>query len=59
MWIVDFPTLVIIIAAGMLLGVQGFSGFDAARVLFGEHTSLVFIAVGLSALWQLTRQRFQ
>ena len=59
MWIVDFPSLVLIIAAGFQLGVLGLFGFDAAAAIFGAYTKAAYIVAGLSAMWQLSRQRFR
>jgi uncharacterized membrane protein YuzA (DUF378 family) len=59
MWFLDFPSLVLIIAAGFQLGVLGIFGFDAAGAIFGAYTKAAYIVVGLSAMWQLSRQRFR
>ena len=59
MWFFDFPTLVLIIAAGFELGIQGIFGVDAAGAIFGPHERLAFALMGFSALWQLGRQRFR
>jgi uncharacterized membrane protein YuzA (DUF378 family) len=58
MWIMDFPSLVLIIAAGFQLGVLGLFGFDAAAAVFGAYTKAAYIVVGVCAIWQLFRQRF-
>ena len=58
MWIIDFPSLVFIIAAGLQLGALGLFGFDAAAAVFGAYTKAAYIVVGASAVWQLFRQRF-
>jgi uncharacterized membrane protein YuzA (DUF378 family) len=58
MWLIDFPTLVLIIVGGLDLGALGFFGFDAATAVFGPHTRIAYMAVGISAVWQLLRQRF-
>ena len=58
MWILDFPSLVFIIAAGIQLGVLGLFGFDAATAVFGAYTKAAYIVVGIGAIWQLFRQRF-
>jgi uncharacterized membrane protein YuzA (DUF378 family) len=57
MWILDFPTLVLIIAASLYLGILGLFGYDAAVMVFGAHVKFVFVLVGASAVWQLFRQR--
>ena len=56
-WI-DFPSLVLIIAAGIQVGLQAFFGWDAAGSLFGDYAWIVFQLMGISAIWQLCRQRF-
>jgi uncharacterized membrane protein YuzA (DUF378 family) len=58
MWIIDCPTLVLIIAAGFQLGLLGF-GVDAAPAIFGAYTNVAYMIVGASAIWQLSRQRFR
>jgi uncharacterized membrane protein YuzA (DUF378 family) len=58
LWILDFPTLVLIIFAGFQLGLQGFFGINAAGWLFGNGVKVFYMLIGLSALWQLMRQRF-
>ena len=58
MWIVDFPTLVLVIAAGLQLGLQGLFGINSAAWLFGSWANTIFALMGLSAVWQLWLQRF-
>jgi uncharacterized membrane protein YuzA (DUF378 family) len=57
MWILDFPSLVLIIAAGLQLGLLGLFGWDAAAAIFGAYTKVAYIVMGISAR-QLFRQRF-
>ncbi len=57
-WIIDFPTLVLIIAAGFQVGLLAVSGVDATRAIFGSYSNIVFALMGLSSIWQLFRQRF-
>jgi uncharacterized membrane protein YuzA (DUF378 family) len=59
MWLVDFPTLFFIIVGGLDLGVLGFFGYDAAAAVFGPHVKIAYMVVGVSAVWQLFRQRFR
>lgn len=59
MWLVDFPTLLLIIGAGLQMGIQAIFGIDAAAVIFGPYEQVVFVLMGLSAIWQLFRQRFR
>jgi uncharacterized membrane protein YuzA (DUF378 family) len=58
MWILDFPSLLLIIAAGLHLGLMGLFGWDAGAAIFGAYTKVAYIVVGMSAIWQLLRQRF-
>ena len=58
MWIIDCPTLILVIAAGLYLGLVGVFGWDAAGDLLGAYKNLAFMVIGLSAVWQLFRQRF-
>jgi uncharacterized membrane protein YuzA (DUF378 family) len=58
MWILDFPSLILIIAAGFQLGILGLFGWDAAAAIFGTYAKDVYIAAGVAAIWQLFRQRF-
>jgi uncharacterized membrane protein YuzA (DUF378 family) len=58
MWLIDFSTLVLIIASGLNLGVLGFFGYNTAAAAFGPHIQIAYMVVGISAVWQLLRQRF-
>jgi uncharacterized membrane protein YuzA (DUF378 family) len=58
MWLIDFPTLLLIIVGGLDLGVLGFFGYDTAAPVFGPHIRIAYMAVGVSAVWQLMRQKF-
>ena len=58
MWMLDFPTLVLVLGAGLLVGLLGFFGWDVAPAIFGAHAKIAYMIVGASALWQLSRQRF-
>jgi uncharacterized membrane protein YuzA (DUF378 family) len=55
---IDTVTLVLVLAAGIQLGLLGFFGFDAALWVFGSHTTTAYQVTGASAVWQLMRQRF-
>jgi uncharacterized membrane protein YuzA (DUF378 family) len=59
MWPIDFPTLVLILAAGLELGTQGVFGFSFYGWLFGSWVPLAYQITGLAAVWQICRQRFQ
>jgi uncharacterized membrane protein YuzA (DUF378 family) len=58
LWAIDVPTLLVVIAAGLYVGLLGFFDFDAARWLFGPYATYAFMIVGMSAIWQLGRQRY-
>jgi uncharacterized membrane protein YuzA (DUF378 family) len=57
-WILDFSSLILIIGAGLQLGLLGLFGWDAAAAIFSAHTKAAYIVVGASAIWQLFRQSF-
>ena len=49
-------TLVLLIVGGLNWGLVGLFGFDLVAALFGDMSTLsriVYILVGLSALWQI------
>jgi uncharacterized membrane protein YuzA (DUF378 family) len=56
---IDLITLLLIIAAGLQLGLLGFFGLNVAELVFGAHVTLAYEAVGVSAVWQLLRQKFR
>ena len=58
MWYIDFPTLLLVLAAGLDLGLAGIFGWNPAMKYFGSHINIVCAIVGLSATWQLCRQQF-
>ena len=58
MWWLDFPALVLIIAAGIQLGLQAFFGWDLTGTIAGKWAPYVFMAMGVSAVWQVFRQKF-
>jgi uncharacterized membrane protein YuzA (DUF378 family) len=56
MRIVNTVTLVLLIVGGLNWGLVGLFNFDLVATLFGEMSALsriVYVLVGLSALWQL------
>jgi uncharacterized membrane protein YuzA (DUF378 family) len=55
---IDFLTLILILAAGIELGLIGFFGFSFLTRLFGSGYTVAYDVIGVSAVWQLTRQRF-
>jgi uncharacterized membrane protein YuzA (DUF378 family) len=54
--IVDFWTLVIVLLGALYLGVVAL-GYDVADLLAPDHRRWVYGLIGLSAIWQLSRQR--
>ncbi len=56
---IDLLTLLFVIAAGLQLGLVGFFGLNLAEAVFGAHVTLAYEVVGVSAVWQLLRQRFR
>jgi uncharacterized membrane protein YuzA (DUF378 family) len=57
MWWIDFPTLVLMIVGSLLIGVQGVFGVDLTTEYLNSSARIAQIAIGASALWQLSRQR--
>jgi len=56
MKIVNLITLILVIVGGVNWGLVGLAGFDLVATLFGAGSSLsrvVYVLVGLSALWQV------
>jgi uncharacterized membrane protein YuzA (DUF378 family) len=56
MKIINLVTLVLVIVGGVNWGLVGLVGFDLVATFFGAGSSLsrlVYILVGLSALWQV------
>lgn len=56
MRIVNTITLILLIVGGLNWGLVGLFSFDLVAALFGEMSALsriVYVLVGLSALWQL------
>ena len=56
MRILNTITLVLLIVGGLNWGLVGLFNFDLVATLFGEMSPLsriVYVLVGLSALWQL------
>ena len=58
MWFIDFSTLVLIIVGSLLIGIHGVTGVDVLHDYLGNAATVAEIAIGASALWQLSRQQF-
>jgi uncharacterized membrane protein YuzA (DUF378 family) len=57
-WMVDLSTLMLVLLGGVCLGALGFFGIDVlARTLGSTGSRIAEAAIGLSAVWQLFRQR--
>ena len=56
---IDFLTLLFVIAAGLQVGLVGFFGLNLAEIIFGSHVTLAYEVAGVSAVWQLLRQKFR
>ena len=54
---VDFFSLILILVAGIELGLIGFFGFSVLTWLFGSRHFIAYDVVGVSAVWQIVRQR--
>ena len=53
----DFFSLILILAAGIELGLIGFFGFSFLTWLFGRWHFVAYDVIGVSAVWQISRQR--
>jgi uncharacterized membrane protein YuzA (DUF378 family) len=54
---VDFLTLVLMLGAGIELGLIGLFGYSVVAWLFGSWKSYAYDAIGFGAIWQISRQR--
>jgi uncharacterized membrane protein YuzA (DUF378 family) len=54
---IDFLTLILILTAGIELGLLGFFDFSLVTWLFGSWHRYAYDIIGVSAIWQLSRQR--
>ncbi len=53
---INVVTLILLIVGGLNWGLVGLFGFDLVAALFGDMSPLsriVYVLVGISALWQL------
>jgi uncharacterized membrane protein YuzA (DUF378 family) len=53
----DFLSLLMILFAGIELGLLGAFGFSPMGWLFGSWRTIAYDVAGVSALWQFFRQR--
>jgi uncharacterized membrane protein YuzA (DUF378 family) len=57
MKVFNLVTLILAIIAGLNVGIEGLSNFDVLAAIFGGSTGvvtrIVFVILGLCALWQL------
>jgi uncharacterized membrane protein YuzA (DUF378 family) len=54
----DFISLILILVAGIELGLIGFFGFSVLTWLFGSRYTVAYDVIGVSAVWQAMRQRY-
>lgn len=57
MWILDFSTLLLVLAAGLYLGFIGVSGHPIA-LASDDVMRWFYCAAGVAGIWQLMRQKF-
>ncbi len=57
MWLLDFPSLVVVILSAIYLGVVGIYG-QPVVIWDQDFSRTIFVVAGASGLWQLFRQRF-
>jgi uncharacterized membrane protein YuzA (DUF378 family) len=58
MWAIDHPSMILIILAGINLGLKAAFGIDLVERYLSNYSHITYEIVGLAAVWQLTRQRF-
>jgi uncharacterized membrane protein YuzA (DUF378 family) len=57
--LIDLPTLLLVLFGGIYVGLMGAFQIDILQMaLGGVGARLIQAAIGLSAIWQITRQRF-
>jgi uncharacterized membrane protein YuzA (DUF378 family) len=54
---VDFFSLILVVVAGVELGLIGFFGFSVLTWIFGRWHFVAYDVIGVSAVWQIFRQR--
>lgn len=58
MWWLDFPSLILIIAAALVLGILGLTDVNIIEYLLGDYARIGYVVFGAAGVWQSTRQRF-
>lgn len=58
MWLLDFPSLLIVIASGLYLGFMGIFGYAPGVGEDADWVRIAYLVAGAAGLWQLMRQRF-
>jgi uncharacterized membrane protein YuzA (DUF378 family) len=58
MWGVDFITLVLVLLGATHLGLVGLFNVDLVQLLIPGWRNWAYDLIGISALWQWSRQRF-
>jgi uncharacterized membrane protein YuzA (DUF378 family) len=56
--VLDFTTLLLILAAGFELGTESVFGVSWLGWVFGGWRPEVYAVIGAASLWQLFRQRY-
>jgi uncharacterized membrane protein YuzA (DUF378 family) len=54
---IDFVSLILVLLAGIELGLIGLFGFSVLTWLFVSWHFVAYDIIGVSAVWQITRQR--
>ena len=54
---IDFVSLILVLLAGIELGLIGLFGFSVLTWLFGSWHFVAYDIISVSAVWQITRQR--
>lgn len=56
--LIDWPTQALVLLGALNLGLIGAFGFDVTRWMFGHWGPTAQLVIGLSAVWQIFRQRW-
>lgn len=56
--LLDGPTLVLIIASSFLFAMEGMFDFRLKQIITAPLPTIIYVAVGFAAVWQMFRQKF-
>ncbi len=56
MWIMDFPTLLLVVTGAIHLGAVGLFGPNVIAAVTGRQEKPAEAAIGISGVWQTARQ---